>query len=42
MAFHARLDHLVQKTLYIRMLNVCAYLSHNFLFRQSFGKNPLA
>ena len=40
--FHARLDHLVQKTLYIRMLNVCAYLSHNFLFRQIFGKNLLA
>ena len=40
--FHARLGHLVQKTLYIRMLNVCAYLSHNFLFRQIFGKNLLA
>ena len=26
----------------LRMLNVFAYLSHNFLFRQIFGKNPLA
>ena len=31
-----------KKKLSVRMLNVFAYLSHNFLFRQIFGKNPLA
>ena len=31
-----------KQKLSVRMLNVFAYLSHNFLFRQIFGKNPLA